>query len=172
MIRLLTLFFLLSPKVFGVVHYEKLVDQVTSRFVKEMAREKKMRLFGYGGSMMDDVEKITLEFTTQQRLTIDQARMLFIEVANKYIAAINQCVELRPYLHNYPFTVDNLQMGIEFEDQTKHFVGNDHVAFMHYLPCKRKLFYNFYNTQENRLYKVREETYEEVLELVNQKKNL
>lgn len=146
--------------------YIKLVDRITGKFSKELKNEKNMYLFGYGGSMMNDVEEVFMSFHIVQQATIQEARQLFVEVAERYLARINEDEKLRPYLHNFPFTIDNLDLGIGFENEMRQ--PHNDLAYVVY--CKRtgNIIYNANDPKEDMFYKVYEEPYEEAVKLVNQ----
>ncbi len=61
-----------------------------------------------GGGMMDDVDHISVGFNSNIVATIDEARTLYVHGVERLLARINNDLTIRPYLHNYPFAIDNL----------------------------------------------------------------
>ena len=145
--------------------YIKLVDRITANFTKELTKEKNMYLFGYGGRMMFDVEEISMSYNVVKHASIDEARRLFVEVAERYLARINADEKLRPFLHNYPFTINNLDLGIGFENEKRQ--AHDDLAYVVYRKKTGKIVYNANDPKEDMFYKIYEEPYEEAVRLVN-----
>lgn len=159
--KLLIIFFLFSECIiYASPKYIKLVDRVTAKYVKELKKEQKMFLCGYGGRLMTDVEQIDLSFEVKRQATIEEARILFVEIAENYLTRVNADTELRPYLRNYPFTIDNLELGLAFVDHQLNFQLD--LAYVMY--CKRTghIVYNKHEPNKP-LETIYEEPYSEAL---------
>ena len=52
-------------------------------------------------------------------MDISEARHLVIDCIDIYLKEINGSEEIRPYLHNYPFTVENIEIIITGPDREK-----------------------------------------------------
>lgn len=106
---------------YHVPEYEKMADEITEKIAKKLEEEKKLRLVGTGGSMIDDIQMMAMSFDYYQEVDLSTARELLVEVINAYLSAINDNETIRPHLHNYPFTAKNIQIRIWIHppDQTK-----------------------------------------------------
>ena len=62
--------------------------------------------------MMDDIQMMAMSFNYYEEVNLKTARELTIYVINEYLSAINSNKELRPYLHEYPFTAKNVEIRI------------------------------------------------------------
>lgn len=94
--------------------YEKLADKIAISTAKKLEKEKGLILLGTGGRMMNEIEIMSISFEYRKDVEIDQARKLLIEAAEEYLSEINADEKIRPYLHNYPFTPDNIKIEIYF----------------------------------------------------------
>lgn len=46
--------------------------------------------------------------------TLEEARILYVKGVERLLKRVNQDPQIRPYLHNYPFTVSNLTYTMQF----------------------------------------------------------
>ena len=92
--------------------YEEIADRITNRIARKMKSEKGLECIGTGGGMMSNIQRMALSFQYFHEVDLVEARRLLVCVANEYLNAINSCKEVRPYLHNYPFREENIQIKI------------------------------------------------------------
>jgi hypothetical protein len=92
--------------------YVKLAHEITEKVAKELKAQKNLYLIGTGGRMMDDIQMMAMSFNYYQEVNLEQARKLLIYVINEYISDINNDQDVRPYLHEYPFTSKNVEIRI------------------------------------------------------------
>ena len=149
--------------------YWKLVDSITKNYVKETAAPKRLDLYGYGGGRMYDIEEVILRFFCCDHLTVEGARVLYVEMMEEYLKQINCNEEVRPYLHNYPFNIDNIKLTISFLDAQGHTLGDGHVALV-FISRNHTIDYAAYNTDTEEFYSLHEEPYEEALKIYNASK--
>ena len=158
-------FLLISASPHATQKHIKLINRFNTKFAKELKKEKSLYLFGYGGRMMFDVEEVFMSYQATQCVSLEEARRLFIEISEKYLARINGNEQLRPFLHNYPFTIDNLELSLGFKDVEGKF--QNQVSFIMYSKRSGNIVYNSYNTETEMLDTIYEEPYEEAVRLVN-----
>lgn len=149
---------------FSGCFYIKETDRIVSSVLKDLEKKEKIYLFGYGGAFRDDVEEINLSFSTKKNVDIQKARRLIIYIAETLLKKINSNTQIRPYLHNYPFTNNNLKVSIHFNDK------NDKAVLPPYLAYVGLMFgeidYSLQNLQNNlKLDGIHQETYEEALKI-------
>ena len=100
------------------------VKEIINSFVKEVKKEYKLECVGSGGSMPYDVCSITVLLSIDKRANINEARKLGLIITRKLINKINSHEKIRPYLHQYPFTDNNVWVSISFRNPKKgtHFL--------------------------------------------------
>jgi len=97
----------------------KQANKILTLTSKELEKKFNLHLIITGGSMMDDIKILTLGFTSNKAVNIDQARKLIMSCALIFLDNINNSSEIRPYLHNYPSTEKNIQMELYFQTNGK-----------------------------------------------------
>jgi len=114
-----SLFLFMFVSVFGcnsfrdkMPEYEKIADKITNRTAEKLKKEKKLILIGIGGRMMDDIQMMAMSFNYYHEVNLEQARELLIYAINEYLSDINNNQDVRPYLHEYPFTSKNVEIRI------------------------------------------------------------
>jgi hypothetical protein len=147
--------------------YEQIADQITAKTGKQLKKEKGLALVGTGGRMMNDIQMMAMSFYLYHEVSLEEARELVVHIGGKYLKNINECEEIRPHLHDNPFTAKNIEIRIwaSNPDRTnlppdKIFCFTINKGLVSYFT--RKLSY--YNP-------LLEETYEEALEIVSNKKS-
>jgi hypothetical protein len=144
--------------------YIQQVDKIRNSFTKEIEKTEGWYLSSFGGALMDDIKKIHLKYKAFERVDIAQARRLVVEKVEALLDKINADVIARPYLHNYPFSSDNLEFGILFEDKnTGHFFKPPAIA--HARVMAGKMGYSIYNEQLDMFEIIYRESYEEALKI-------
>ncbi len=165
--KLLMILLLAPLSVFGA-NYVKMSDKIVKRYNKEVAKPKKLYLSGTGGAMMDDIKKVILNYQSFESLTINESRVLFVDMMEEFLARMNQNKQIRPYLHNYPFDVDNFRLRIGFDDSKGNIIGDGHVALM-FVNKNQELLFEAYDQQTGKFYTLHREPYAESLRIVRAK---
>lgn len=150
---------------FSEPKYCKLSDRIFVPYNKELKAQKRLYLVGSGGAMMDDIQKVNAHYTSFERLTVEQARRLYVEVAEGYLCRYNQNEQIRPYLHNYPFTIDNVDVMIGFENEQRQHMDQGFVALM-YVSKNHRLLYRGYDHERRSFTDLYEEPYETARDIV------
>jgi hypothetical protein len=153
---------------FAKEDYIKLLHRINSKFTNDLKAERQMFLFGSGGRLMDDVELVDLSYHVRRHATIDEARQLYVEAVEKYLNLINSDEKIRPFLRNYPFTINNLEFDIGFVDQNGRYQKD--VAFMLYSKRKGKIIYCEDDPKEGLFNTIYEEPYEEAVRIVREQR--
>jgi len=97
--------------------YEKISNKIVTEASKEIAQKYDLTFIGDGASMMDDVKMLALSFNCDQPRNIDDTRKLTVNCMKMFLGNINKNEAIRPFLHNYPFTEENIQIRIFFTDK-------------------------------------------------------
>lgn len=134
--------------------YIKYVEQIQNDFAKYVLQQERAQLLCTGGALSNDVLEINLDFDIIGRATIDQARRLFVKYAEPMIRMINSNRKIRPYLRNYPATINDISLSFYFSPNYPHPYVR---SVSNYYD---KIWYTFYGQNE---YK---ESYEEALRIM------
>lgn len=149
------------------VCYEKIADNITAKTAEKLKREKGLICVGTGGQMMGDIQVMDMGFNFYEVVSIDTARQLLIDAAQEYLSAINASEEVRPYLHDYPFTAKNVEIVIYFYNSDGHKVPSSKLNIA--AAEQGKLFYYIDYPEKSALKTIHEETYEDALKIVDLK---
>jgi hypothetical protein len=113
---------------------------------------------------MEDVKKIFLGFGLEKRVTVEEARELYVKIAQELLAEINTDEGIRPYLRKYPFNMSDIKLGLSFYDGYPNEVPKEHVAYVFY--AKGMLYYSNKDPKELGLSNLAEETFSEAVRKV------
>jgi len=130
-----------------------------------MRNKEKMTLAGVGGSSLNHRQRVfDFDFWTEKKLTLEEARILFVQTANNFLKQVNENEKLRPYLENHPVTIKNLELAIGFfgphlEDLPPPFISR--VA-----STNDKIFYSTWSKEKDFYERVKIESWDEALKLI------
>ena len=110
--------------------YEQIADQITAETGRQLKKEKGLVLIGTGGGMMYDIQMMAMSFNFYQEVSIEKARKLLVYTAEKYLKNINANKEVRPYLHDNPFTEKNIEIAIFFHKKDGCDVSKDCLSIV------------------------------------------
>ena len=120
---------------------EGTVNSIINQHGREEAKEYNLRLVGVGSAIPDNVHGFILDYNSEQKLTIPEARRLFIHGTEKLLYMINNSEELRPFMHEYPFTEKNIDYKLSFHNKDRTFVEPPYVAYV--FLSENKVHYSF-----------------------------
>ncbi len=114
---------------------------------------------------MDDIQKINAHYVSFDSLGVEQARRLYVEVIEGYLCRYNGNEEIRPYLHDYPFTIANLKVTIGFQNEQRGRVSQEFVALI-FNSSKNWIIYSAYDHEQEKFIDLYEEPYETARDIV------
>ncbi len=129
----------------------------------------KLQPYNVGSSMVDDVERVKIGFTFVGKVTIDQAREMFIECNEKFVQMVNEHEKIRPYLRDYPFSRARAKVNIYFSDKYGKNITDGSTASI-LLGKDDIIFYDSHAPNANQYSDLYQEPYEEALKIVRSKK--
>jgi len=142
--------------------YEKIADKITDKTGKKLKAQKNLYLAGTGGQMMDDIQMMAMSFDYYQEVDLKTARKLIVYATNEYLSAINNNTEIRPYLHEYPFTAKNIEVNIFIYKPDKSKLSPEKI---YCIDCmKGRIEYYVRLNPREAIY---EESYEEALQAIS-----
>lgn len=118
-----------------------------------------------GGSCYGDLRLYAEDYDAyhDQFATIDEARLFIVEKAEAYMKVVNEDKEVRPYLHNYPFTARNLQLSFYFRDKNYKLISESYISSVR--VNTGRVFYERRNPGEDWGRTIHTESYEQALAL-------
>lgn len=119
--------------------YEKYVDEIVKDFANDMINKYDLHCYGSGGSMPTDVEKIEVLFISYCKLAVSDARKMEVDAIQGLLHRINTHKKIRPYLREYPFNADRVNVSISFRTETDDRPLDGSVALV--FLAKNKIFY-------------------------------
>lgn len=158
---ILFIFGLWSTNLIAGYDFQQESDKIVSKFLKEI-RPLKIRPSGIGGGSIDEINTVSVFLTCYQNLNLDEAKNLHARLLLRLINDYNSNVQIRPYLHNFPFTHDNFHFMISFEDASFKRVSSEYIALI--LIAKNRIFYESYDHSTNTFNTVHDEPVESVFE--------
>ena len=150
------------------VNYEKVADKITARTAKKLKQEKGLILIGTGGGMMNDIKMMMMGFNYYKVIDMDEARKLLIYCVEEYLNAINSDEKVRPYLHNYPFTAENIEIKIFFYKPDGSNVAPNEISVA--TANEGRMAYSIDDPEKHTLKRIHRESYEEALKIVSSQK--
>jgi len=148
--------------------YVYLANQITVDTTKIIQKKYGLTPFGSGGSMMDDVKLMALSFACYHKLTIDEARKLIVHCTEEYLKQINQNSKIRPYLHNVPFTDNNIKLVIFCYKPNRKRVDPGQICVAGIM--KGKIAYKSPTPDDKRVVLL-EETFEDAVKIIEKQQN-
>jgi len=120
--------------------YRKYVHEIVHSFAQEMEQEFNLRCIGSGGQMPYNVEEIEVHFVGHQQPSIEEAREIEVKGLHKLLNHINNHEAIRPYLKEYPFTIDRVDVSLSFTSTKGVWRTDGSVASVFF--AKHKIFYD------------------------------
>ena len=142
--------------------YVKLAHEITEKTAKKLKAQKNLYLVGTGGQMMDDIQMMAMSFDYYQEVDLKTARELTVHAINEYLSAINNNKEIRPYLHEYPFTAKNVEISIFIYKPDRSKLPPEKIYCIECMNGRLE-----YYTRSNPRQAIYEETYEQALQAIS-----
>ncbi len=106
-----------------------LADQLRDDAAKKISSHEHLHLIGKGAQMFDKIEVLSLHFQCFNEVDRNSARQLLVYTSKTLIDEINSSEKIRPYLKNYPFTAENIEICIWFYKPNHSDVGDQNIKF-------------------------------------------
>ena len=95
--------------------FENESTKIVKKFLNEMKTKEKLRCSGLGGGSQGEINLISIDWESYKTLNVSEARNLIVSLAETLLKEFNKNRVIRPYLHNYPFNVENIDLHIGFQ---------------------------------------------------------
>jgi hypothetical protein len=170
-------FILLALSLVASLHAEekhaKLAGKLIYKYCKEITKANKaLRVTGTGGRMMGDIQQIAISCFLYKHLTVSDARRLYVDMGEQFLALINNDEAIRPYMHEYPFTAKNFELLISVMDPITKTFSAQGVALILLVEKKEIICYEAYDHKLDKFITLHEETYAEARAIVQNGANM
>ena len=142
--------------------YEEIADEITDKTARKLQKKTGLVLVGTGGQMMHDIQMMAMSFDLYHEIDLEKARELAVFSAEEYLKAINGNEEIRPYLHEYPFTAKNVEISIFIHNPDGSNLSSEKL---HCISARRGKI-KYYSDDLGYYNPLHEETYEEAVNTV------
>jgi hypothetical protein len=148
---------------------EKYVNEVTREFKKIAKREFGLSSCGSGASMPYDVEKICVHFAVPKRGSVEEARELMVKLKERFLGVINAHEKIRPYLREYPCTINRADINLRFCDEKGREYTDKSVGYV-IVGSDNNIHYCYSDQKKDSWEDLYKEPYEKAAEIVHAKK--
>lgn len=147
-----------------------LIKESEHKFIEQIREKYGLKYLGSGGGLEPKVCAlvIDLEYCNQHILSKNELRKLLVDLTELYLQEINRNSELLPYLEVYPFTPNDVWIGVSlYSAKRKMNLFPDYTAAS---SCYGRLRFlsNDEFTPIGTHKVVEEETYEEAIRKINE----
>lgn len=146
-----------------------LADEVRTSAAKKITSKQPLSLIGEGGQMLDEIVMLSLSFQDFRECNLESARELIVCATKTLVDEVNNNKAIHPYLKNYPFTANNVEIRIWFYKPDYTDVGNKSIKFT--LTEDGKIEYYFGGSEYNINKPSFTETYDEAVKLLSTRKS-
>ena len=146
-------------------HCDMAHDAMVS-YAKKAQKEKGLILEGQGGAMMGNVKQFDMSFSSPKCLTLEEARIVFVQIMREFLERVNSNEEIRPHLATYPMTEKNLHIMIGFRNGQNWRPPKEYITFVYNIPEKEKVYYCHWDHGNNDFVDRHDETIEEAFKIV------
>lgn len=156
---------ILGKERYGLDNIEKKGYSAMDEFADRM-KAKGFIAVGSGGSGGVNIHKtFDLLFQTKEKMTIESARRLIVESTHEFLDCINKNKQLRPYLIQFPATIENV--GLVISTTPKDSVQEPNIVSV--MTIWDKIYY-YSNDPDFDKYIILKEPFEEAEKIVKGQK--
>lgn len=148
---------------------DRTLDRVLNHTLDKLQKKQPIIMIGLGGSKKDSKkETIDIRLMLNKSLTKEECRGLIVECVEEYLKDINSDIDLKQYLHSFPFTYQNLGVIIFLTNPDGSSITYPNLCDV--ILHKGLVIYDAHDPDNKYGYKSTEEPYEEALKIVQTEK--
>ena len=148
----------------------ELAYRIREQLAQKLSKKYHMTTIGEVIAIPDHVLNLLgLRFQIQGPLTKDELRNILVDCVEELLCAVNSNKEIRPYLKNYPFTPQNIDIALFIDGLDGRDVSSPNIGIA--AASGNKLFFYTKKPSEEYRYITEEETYEDALKSLGSKSN-
>lgn len=141
--------------------------QVIKEAMIQLKKDKELYPFGTAACMLNQIKLLGLSFHYYKPVDIDIARELLAYSTTLFMNIINESESIRPYLQNYPFRPENIEITIYLLNPDGSKPALDELLVVEMIGGKLK--YLIKNLETQRFTTVYQETFEEATAKLQEK---
>ena len=143
------------------IHVSTVINEIEKKVFHQLLIEQNLYPFEFGSGGKNPVTLLHFGFLYFDEIEIKEARELIMTAGNQFLKEINTNEQIRPYLANFPFKPENIQLEIFLKkpDRSEIGLGKLHVIAME----DGEVRYNIRSAETKRLTTTYKETYEEAM---------
>ncbi len=97
----------------------KIIDQIQQEFISQSLEKYELYCLGDRASFPKKLESIGAIFGTDRVLSVDESRLLIVNLVNDFQILINKSDKIKPLLSDSPFPADRINISIRMSDGNK-----------------------------------------------------
>ncbi|WP_044882038.1 hypothetical protein [Neochlamydia sp. EPS4] len=147
----------------------KFVGDILNNVSKKLQKKYTMRTIGTGIGMPDGVvTMLALSFEKTGPLTQEEGRAIIVGCVEEMIQTVNKNEKIRPYLENYPFTSNNVEIRLFLKTKEGNKIYEPDYGVISEIDGS--VNYKYKSSENPKKYsKIEEEKFEEALKMVQNK---
>ncbi len=118
------------------------LSRIIVNFSTKMKIDKHLELEDSWATYQDTILNLCLKYSSQRLLTVDDARLLIVEVVEELLHRLNNNTIVRFELDHFPFTAEDIEIKINFENFYGRYIDKLYVGAVQ-LQAGRVNFYAF-----------------------------
>ena len=103
-----------NPAIHLATEKEQEIDRLIHSLRREIASKHRIECWSLGGDMVDRVESVGGFFVAVREGSHEEARATLVDIAETLLKAFNSSEKMRPYLAEFPLSVDRLKLEMDF----------------------------------------------------------
>ncbi len=152
-------------------NYIRIASEIRSKTGIILANRYNMDLIGTGGGFVKQVNMLALMFNIKGPLSKDRLRFILVDCVETFLKEINDNIEIRPFLKNYPFTNKEIKIVLFVKDQKGYEIVDPYIAVCSNL--EGLIYFKIMQKDNPIRYKnIESEPYLESLNIVQQSKHV
>jgi hypothetical protein len=113
-------------------------NEIAKRVFQQLNKEEQLHVCesGWGLRGMKKIKVMHCGFDYYYEIRLDEARRLLVKVIDLYLKAINANEKIRPYICNYPFTAENIEIRIFLYNSDGSLLSPDKLQWITFVGGK------------------------------------
>ena len=109
--------------------YIVISQQIRADVATTLTKRYPMRIIGITGGLANSVNILGLSFQIKGPLSKERLREIIVDCVEEFLTPINANERLRPFLKNYPFTANEIEIEIYIVDETGRRLYDPEIMF-------------------------------------------
>lgn len=142
----IVLLFILFVSLYGNEEGCRVINEVRQEFISLATKKYKIKCIGVRGSFPKKIESIGVLFQVNELLSVDESRLLVVNLVKDFQEVINKSQKIRPLLIDIPFPADRVSISLSLFDG-KDFPPPD--LFSHVFTSRGDIVYSTHDQDKS-----------------------